>query len=315
MRILFLVSWIEESVVDRLIAGLVRCNYTMGHDLVVYPPKPSLHCDADEFFCLGLPLPKMPIQSVDTIKAMLRNKSFDVVFLGAITAFPSLYPLYDEIFDAMGDIPCVHFWEHPAAVERVWPFRALNVVCRFVRNKLPDREGYPISYSVLGEEMAFNDNRSSELFFSGDARPHRERSSCVDALKRAGYDNLFLADGHTFAYRDYLIKLRDSCVTFLFSSTNNNMNRRFEGAANGVLTFIRRNVENAVVRSDFSDKENAIFYTGEHDLIELLEGVLKDKEYLWALMRAGHKHVLENHLVQHTAKYVLDIAGRCLGGG
>jgi hypothetical protein len=99
-------------------------------------------------------------------------------------------------------------------------------------------------------------------------------------------------------------------IGLLFS--NDNISRRFECPANGQLLFIKANNLDMEFRDDFTNDVNAVYYYDNEDLYSKLESILNDYESWYRLSTSSFNHIRSSHLIQHSAKYVINVVENLL---
>jgi hypothetical protein len=301
MRILFIVSPNEQTIIDRLIVGLYRRSGALHNRLTVFPFKRNLYEADDRFTSYGLPLGGIPTHAGELVN-MIKQGQYDVIFVGGKLPHLWLRSMYEFIFEAVGDLPCIVIWDEGESFRTGWKFRQLNTVCIFDRFHTNDRGDFPLGHGELRERMPESPDmpKRFDTFFAGTSRPIREEY--LSKLRLAGYENLY-SHNYPGGYYRYRLMLRQSRASFVFMQ-DHHLYRRSEGGAQGTCMFLRQN-KKIIFRYDYTDGLNAIFYDSPEELLEKLAAVLSNSGQAEALGAAAFEHILTYHLVEHWADYVL----------
>jgi len=306
MNILYLSSPNVESVNDRLIVGLSRIGYELGEQLFTYPYKPNLYRSQDHHAYMGLALDGL-LDMRDVI-ARLNYGFFDVALIANIWTYPELQMGYELILQSLGDTPCIVISQSDQLIDHDWHFLTVNRIAEFYSERKREKEyigSFAIGWSELEERVPESvPEKHYDTFFAGAKHPEREKY--IKALQDAGYANIH-DEYYSTVWSEYVTAIRGAKVTFGLPGEFKNSDKMWEGAAQGCSIMNWNYNPSVKVRQNFTDGEDVLFFADEDDMIAKLEALLADEAKLAATARAALDHIRDHHLVQHTAKYLIDI--------
>jgi len=274
----------------------------IGHENVLeYPHKPNYHSNPTGRYLHYPCLYDYPVTKTDEEKlSMLDNNEFDYIFVCCRYEDPnklsSRYtgPIWDKI---KNNPACKIIIDQGDGSEmRNDILNELSSKFYFKREVLTYGDGIPCSlaYSDRYIPKTIENRRDNFLFWAGQGNIYRQEylTACSNYFKR-----------EKMSQEQYRFNLYNSKIGLNLRGFGYDCVRYYEIPAHGALLLSEKLP--IIIENDFTDGENAIFFSNKEELLDKLSMLEKNPDLVEKIRQAGHEHFKKYHTALRRAEQIL----------
>lgn len=296
MKILFVVQTENDYGSDVIYDGL--CQRLGNENVLDYPERPIYHSILNPNYKYPSFFDYPVIKSDEEKVKMLENNEFDCILVTCRIRSRYSGKFHELLKIKSKIIPTFIIDQDDLSGKNIIIESELNSKGYFKREYLGESDMIPLSLSYPNKYIPLNINtrRTNPLFWAGHFNSYR--TEYLEACKH------LIGHHKNYPQDVYRSKLLESKIGLNLRGFGFDCTRRYEIPAHGTMLFSEKLP--IIIINDFTDGENAVFFSSLNEFNEKLNYLLNNDDYINKIRLSGHEHLLKYHTGTVRATQLLE---------